>query len=127
MKGYKAEITYTSTELSARDKIKLKDMTNAISLDEAVTDDTPLVICPDIWAELAIHNDNAKDKDYKKYVIICADGNKFQTGSESFWSAFMSIVEELVECGEANDFEIEIYRKPSKNYSGKSFLTCSLV
>lgn len=127
MQGYKSEIVYSSTELSARDKIKIKDLTNAIGLDEAVTDEVPLVIHPDIWCELAVHNESAKDKDYKKYIVICSDGSKFSTGSESFWSAFKSIVDELSACGEDKDFDIEVYRRPSKNYSGKSFLTCSLV
>lgn len=126
MEGYSAKIVNASDELSARDKIKIKDLTNAVALDEAVTDDTPLMVTPALWAELAIHNEKSKDKDYKKYILVDAAGTKYATGSESFWSAFNDIVRELAEAGESDDFTIEIYRLPSKNYSGKSFLTCSL-
>ena len=126
MEGYSAKIVNTSKELSAREKIKIKDLTNAVSLDEAVTDDVPLMVTPQLWAELAIHNEKSKDKDYKKYILIDAAGTKYATGSESFWSAFNNIVAELEDAGEDGDFTIEIYRLPSKNYSGKSFLTCSL-
>lgn len=126
MEGYSAKIVNTSKELSAREKIKIKDLTNAVGLDEAVTDDVPLMVTPSLWAELAIHNEKSKDKDYKKYILIDAAGTKYATGSESFWSAFNDIVAELEDAGEEGDFTIEIYRLPSKNYSGKSFLTCSL-
>lgn len=126
MEGYSAKIINTSKELSAREKIKIKDLTNAVGLDEAVTDDVPLMVTPSLWAELAIHNEKSKDKDYKKYILIDAAGTKYATGSESFWSAFLDIVDELADAGEDGDFTIEIYRLPSKNYSGKSFLTCSL-
>ena len=127
MEGYSAKIVKSSKELSVREKIKIKDLTNSVGLDDAVTDDVPLMVTPSIWAELAIHNEKSKDKDYKKYILVDAAGTKYATGSESFWSAFNGIIDELVEAGEVDeDFTIMIYRLPSKNYSGKSFLTCSL-
>ena len=127
MQNYKSEIVFSSSELSARDKIKIKDLTNATGLDDVVTDEVPLVLHPELWCELSIHNEKSKDKDYTKYILVCSDGSKFATGSVSFWNAFKAIVDELDECGEASDFDIEVYRRPSKNYSGKSFLTCSLA
>lgn len=127
MEGYSAKIINSSKELSVREKIKIKDLTNSVGLDEAVTDDVPLMVTPNMWAELAIHNEKSKDKDYKKYIIVDAAGTKYATGSESFWSAFNDIINELADAGEdGEDFTIMIYRLPSKNYSGKSFLTCSL-
>jgi len=126
MEGFSAKIVSTSKELTPKERIKIKDLTNAIGLDGAVTDDVPLMITPVLWAELEIHNEKSKDKDYKKYILVDGAGTKYATGSESFWSAFKSIVSELAECGEDDGFTIEVYRLPSKNYSGKSFLTCSL-
>ena len=126
MEGYSAKVVTANKELTAREKIKIKDLSNAVSFDEAVSDEVPLMVSPEIWCELAIHNEKAKEKDYKKYALIDKSGTKYTTGSESFWSAFNLIVTELAECGEDTDFSIEVYRRPSKNYSGKSFLTCSL-
>lgn len=124
MTGYSVKIVNASKELSARDRVAVKDTTNAIALDDA-TKDTPLVIAIDYYVELAVHNEKSEDKDYKKYVVVDKSGNKFVTGSESFFTAMLEIMEEMSDSGE--DFEIQVYRMPSKNYKGKEFLTCSIV
>lgn len=124
MTGYFVKIVNASKELSARDRVAVKDTTNAIALDDA-TKDSPLVIAIDYYVELAVHNEKSEDKDYKKYVVVDKTGNKFVTGSESFFTAMLEIMEEMAESGE--DFEIQVYRMPSKNYKGKEFLTCSIV
>ena len=124
MTGYSVKIVNASKELSARDRVAVKDTTNAIALDDA-TKETPLVIGIDYYVELAIHNEKSEDKDYKKYVVVDKSGNKFVTGSESFFTAMTEIMDEMTGAGE--DFEIQVYRMPSKNYKGKEFLTCSIV
>jgi hypothetical protein len=124
MTGYSVKIVNASKELSARDRVAVKDTTNAIALDDA-TKDTPLVIAIDYYVELAVHNEKSEDKDYKKYVVVDKSGNKFVTGSESFFTAMLEIMDEMSDSGE--DFEIQVYRMPSKNYKGKEFLTCSIV
>ena len=48
------------------------------------------------------------------------------TGSKSFMTSLEGIVDEMADAGET-DFEIEVYRKDSKNYTGKQFLTCTIV
>ena len=124
MTGYSVKIVNASKELSARDRVAVKDTTNAIGLDDA-TKDSPLVIDIDYYVELAVHNEKSEDKDYKKYVVVDKSGNKFVTGSESFFTAMLEIMDEMSGSGE--DFEIQVYRMPSKNYKGKEFLTCSIV
>lgn len=124
MTGYSVKIVNASKELSARDRVAVKDTTNAIALDEA-TKDSPLVIAIDYYVELAVHNEKSEDKDYKKYVVVDKSGNKFVTGSASFFTAMLEIMDEMTDAGE--DFEIQVYRMPSKNYKGKEFLTCSIV
>lgn len=124
MTGYSVKIVNASKELSARDRVAVKDTTNAIALDDA-TKETPLVIGIDYYVELAIHNEKSEDKDYKKYVVVDKSGNKFVTGSESFFTSMLEIMDEMSDSGE--DFEIQVYRMPSKNYKGKEFLTCSIV
>ena len=125
MKGYEVKIVSCNKELSARERIKLKDTTNAVSLDEA-TEGSGVVISPSIWAELNIYNEKAKDgdnKNYTKYVIIDEAGTKYVTGSESFWTSFCDIAEEMN--GEV--FDVEAYKVDSKNYKGKQFISCSIV
>lgn len=124
MTGYSVKIVNASKELSARDRVAVKDTTNAIGLDDA-TKEAPMVIGIDYYVELAVHNEKSEDKDYNKYVVVDKSGNKFVTGSESFFTAMLEIMDEMSDSGE--DFEIQVYRMPSKNYTGKEFLTCSIV
>jgi hypothetical protein len=131
MTGYEAKITYSSKELTAREKIKLKDLTNAVQLDEATQHAEGcdvvgnLVITPDYYAEVSVHNEKSDSKDYVKFVVVDTNGTKYVTGSESFITAFKDIVDEMVDAGEEG-YDIEVYRMESKNYKGKSFITCSL-
>lgn len=116
----------SKTDLTARERVLLKDTSNAVKLDEVVTEDgTPFVLSPAAYAVLAVHNEKAKsdDKDYEQYLILDSDGNKYVTGSQSFWNSFADIWSDM----EGEPFELSIYKKPSKNYSGKCFLTCSIV
>ena len=124
-KDYEVKIKSTSKELTARERVMLKDTRNAIKLDEAVGE-TPLVISPDYYAVLDVHNEKSKeDKDFENYVVVDTDGNKYVTGSTSFFEAFTEIVEEMDGTGE--EYQIEIYKLDSKNYKGKQFITCSIV
>lgn len=124
---YSVTVASSSRELSAREKIKVKDVSNATKIDAALNESDSLIISPDLFVVLNIHNEKAKDrKDYDNYLIIDKAGNKFVTGSTSFYNAFVDIFDEMAEAGE-EDYEIEIYKRPSKNYSGKDFITCSLV
>lgn len=124
MTGYSVKIQYCSKELTARDRVAIKDTTNAISLDEA-TQSSNVVIDIDYYAKLAVHNEHSEDKDYEKYIIVAKDGTKYVTGSASFLTSMEEIVDEMADSGE--DFQIVVYRMPSKNYKGKEFLTCSIV
>lgn len=124
MTGFEAKIREASKELTAKERVKFKDTTNAVQLDDA-TKENPLVIAPDFYVILDIHNERSEDKDYVKYIVVDKVGNKFVTGSESFFTAFKSIFDEMG--GTNEDYDIEVYRLPSKNYKGKEFLTCSIV
>lgn len=123
--GYKAEINTSSKEFTAKERIMMKDFSDAEQFDDII-DTTPLIITPESWAEIAVHNENSKnDKDYMKYVIIDKDGRKYITGSNSFWDSFMDIWGDM--SGEDEDWAIKVYKKKSNNYAGKCFLTCSIV
>ena len=122
------ESSIPETEMTAKDRIKLKDTSSAVSLDSAVSDDAPITIVPIAYAVLSVHNDKAKgDKDYTQILIMDADGAKYITGSNSFYNSFRDIWDELDFNSTGEKFELKIYRRPSKNYAGKSFITCALV
>lgn len=125
--NYKATINEGSKDLSVREKIKLKDLTSAIAIDRVVEPEKPLVIAPDYYAYLDIHNEKLAEgeQDYKTMVVVDKSGTKYYTGSESAITSFVDIFDEMVDTGEP--FEIEFYKRESKNYSGKHFITCTLV
>ena len=130
MSEYSCKILSASKELNSYERIKLKDVSNAVKLDEVLNDGS-ITIQPVLYAVLDIHNEKAKDnKDYRKMVIVDKSGTKFVTGSASFARSFEEIVDELADDGidfESAGIEVEVYKKDSKNYSGKSFITCSLA
>lgn len=125
MEGYTVTIKETSKDLTARERLMMKDRSNATPLDSAVTVDTPLVITPDSYAVLSIHNESSDNPDYEKYMIVDKNGQKYITGSVNFWNSFKSIWDEMSK--ENEDFQIEVYKLESKNYKGKQFLTCSII
>lgn len=127
MTNYTTSITGSSKELSTREKIKLRDLTSAIAIDKVVEPEKPLVIAPDFYAYLSIHNEKLpeNEQDYRTMIIVDKSGTKYYTGSDSAISSFVDIFDDMIDTGEP--FEIEFYKKESKNYSGKHFITCSLV
>lgn len=130
MDGYKASVSECSKELTLKEKIALKDTSNAIGLDlltqEANFNGVKVIIEVDYYATINIHNEKSDNKDYINFIVVAKDGTKYVTGSQSFISAFKDIASELSEAGET-DMTIEVYRKESKNYKGKDFITCSIV
>lgn len=122
MTGYQVSIREASKELTARERIKFKDVSNAEPLDKVVVYGEVLSIQPESYAILDVHNEKSDNKDYTKYVIEDANGVLYTTGSESFFNTFMNIHEEM----EGEPYTLDIFKRESKNYSGKQFLTCSI-
>lgn len=127
MEGYSAKVIEISKEVSAKQKIQLKDTTNCISLDEATTENDRMIISPDFYAVIAVHNEKSEDKDYEKYVVVDRAGNKYVTGSKSFFTALRDIMSDMAAEAPDEEYEIEVYRRESANYKGKTFITCSLA
>ena len=124
MEGYSVKIREVSKEITAKERVMLKDTTNAIPLDEA-TQEANITFVPAYYAILDVHNEKSDDKDYTKYIIVDKDGRKLVTGSASFFTSFKDIMDEME--GSDEEFGIEVYRMPSNNYKGKEFITCSIV
>jgi hypothetical protein len=128
--NYSASIVEASRELTAKERVMFKDLGNAIKLndlaDGAQTNGAKAIIdgVAD-YAIVAIHNEASEDVDYNNYLIIDKAGNKYYTGSTPFWNSFKGIWDEMHESGE--EWGIQLNLIPSKNYAGKTVLTCSLI
>lgn len=122
---YKAMVEDASWTMTAREKLRYTDLTDAIQLDEA-TQSGDVIIDVDKWAVINVHNEKSDTVDYMKYVIIDKDEQVYVTGSESFWKSFVQIYEVMSDEGETT-YSIKIYRRESKNYKGKDFITCRII
>lgn len=118
---FTSAIKEASKNLTAKERIALKDTTRAIKLDEA-TQHGDVEIVPSMWAILGVHNDKLVNPDYEQFVVQDANGDTYVTGSNSFWQSFMDIFTEME--GEDEEYSIVVTRIPSKNYNGKEFLSC---
>ena len=128
MEGYSVSIRETSKQLSAKERIKVKDTTQAISLDD-VTQQGDFILYPDAYVILDVHNEKAKEgnsKDYVKYIVIDKAGAAYTTGSESFFTSLKSIMEEMEAEAPDEEYSVTVYRRESKNYKGKTFITCGI-
>lgn len=125
MTGYEVKIIESSKELSARERISLKNFDEMIALDEVVNAETPrLMIDVSGYVVASVHNEKSDNVDYKKFIIIDKDGQRYITGSNPFFSSFKEIWDEMD--GENEDWAITVYKRESNNYKGKEFLTCTI-
>lgn len=126
-RNYSVSIITASRELSVQEKVKLKDTRDAYSLEKLSRDEAVTVNVTG-YAELAIHNEKSEDKDYEQYMLIGANGEKYITGSATFYNTFRDIWDELQdEEMPAEGWAIKVYQLPSKNFTGRNFVTCSLA
>lgn len=122
---YSVTVKETSREITAKQRVQLKDTTSAVKLDKATQNGEGVIINPDFWAVLVIHNEKSNDKDYENYIVVDKDGSRYVTGSKSFWSSFNDIMDDMSDSDE--EFSIRVYRSPSKNYPDKDFITCEII
>lgn len=125
MAEYKAMVESASWEMTPREKLRYTDFTDVIQIDEA-TQAGDIIIDVDKWLVVHVHNEKSDTIDYKKYVIIDQEGQAYVTGSESFWRSFIAIYEVMSD-EEETVYSIKVYRRESKNYKGKDFLTCRII
>lgn len=127
MEGYNVKIINASKELSAKEKVRIKDFSVASQLDDVIYGDIHLEIDFDYYVDMSVHNERTKSekKDYIKRVIVDKGGSMYVTGSESFMTAMDAILEEMSGSGE--EYKLDCYKVDSKNYAGKQFITCTVI
>ena len=124
-RNYSVQIVESSDELSAIEKVRLKDTTDCVRLDQALEGADAITIKVMKYVVLNIHNEKSEDKDYPNFIIVDEDGTKYITGSRNFFDTFKDIHDELKDCNE--EWYLKIYKVDSKNYKGKQFITCSVA
>lgn len=127
MTGYSVKVVDSSKELTKKEQVMFKDLSDALNLSEFIDEhDGAVMIDVESWVELAVHNEKAKDgqnKDYANYVVVDKNGTRYYTGSESFWSSFNDIWCDMNDSTE--EWSLKVYKKQSKGK--KDFITCSVM
>lgn len=127
MTNYSVKVVESSKELTKKETVMFKDLSDAANLSEFIDEhDGAVMIDVESWVELAIHNEKAKDgqnKDYTNFVVVDKNGTRYYTGSESFWSSFKDIWCEM--CDSTEEWSLKVYKKQSKGK--KDFITCSVM
>lgn len=127
MTNYSVKVVESSKELTKKETVMFKDLSDAINLSEFIDEhDGAVMIDVESWVELDIHNEKAKDgqnKDYTNYVVVDKNGARYYTGSESFWSSFKDIWCDMSDSTE--EWSLKVYKKQSKGK--KDFITCSVM
>lgn len=127
MSDYSVKVVESSKELTKKETVMIKDLSDAINLSEFIDESSDAVIIDvDSFVHLSIHNERAKDgqnKDYDNYVIVDKNGTRYYTGSNSLWNALGDIWVEMKDCNE--EWSIKVYKKQSKGK--KDFITCSVM
>lgn len=124
MSAYSVKILNASKELSLKEKVVVKNITDPIILGTAAEVE-PVKIDLDYWVELDVHNEKAEQVDYTNYILYDKNGTVYQTSSQSFWQTFTGIYEEVSQEPDT-DWLLVVYAMPSKNRQGKTYLTCSI-
>ena len=121
---YSAVVKDSSRELSAKERVMMKDTSDCVMLNDEA-EKGALLIDPEFWCTVVVHNETSDNKDYDVYIIVDKNGTKYKTSSENFMNSFEDIMADMSDSTEP--FQIKVYVLPSKNRSGQTFLTCSLV
>lgn len=127
-RDYESKVIYVSKEVSAKERIMLKDVSDCESLDSLTDDGQAIMLNPDYYAQIEIHNEKSDNKDYTVTVVVDKDGTRYKTGSESFVRTMVDMLSDAKELEASGEpWSLKVYKKTSKNRSGKGFITCSIV
>lgn len=127
MEGYSVKIIESTMELSAKEKIAIKNFDECVQLDAAIGGDVEKVIInPYGYIVAEVHNEKSDKKDYTKYIVLDKNGTRYITGSSPFFTTFTDIWDEM-QSDPDEEWSLVVYKRESKNYKGKSFLTCNIM
>ena len=111
---YNTKIVSSSRELTAKERITLKDFNDCIGLDTVTNDTDGIILDPDVIVEVQVHNERAKDdKDYSTIIILDKNGTKYSTSSNSLRDSISDIMDELTDLSddERADLKIKVFKK----------------
>ena len=98
---------------------RCEDVSTLLSEQEVIVKDVQTV------AIVEVHNEKSDNMDYKKMVVIGADGSRYLTGSETAIREMMDIMEYMADDEES--FDVTFVTRPSNNFKDRDFITVELL
>ena len=95
------------------------DVSSLIGEQEVIIKDVQTV------AIVEVHNEKSDNTDYKKMVVIGADGSRYLTGSETAIREMMDIMDYMED--DVEPFDVQFVTRPSNNYKDRDFITVELL
>lgn len=127
MENYSSTIISASRDLTLREKIRVMDGQSTTPIDKMLEDEQSFELDYDAHVLLQVHNPHAKgNTDYVQCVVIATNGEMYRTGSQSFIRSLEQIIELVKNEGYTDTITLEVFTRPSKNYSG-GYITCTLA
>lgn len=125
-RDYQAKVTEViGKELTKKEMFSVsrfnrcEDVSSLISEQEVIVKDVQTV------AIVEVHNEKSDNTDYKKMVVIGADGSRYLTGSETAIREMMDIMEYME--GDNEPFDVQFVTRPSNNFKDRDFITVELL
>lgn len=128
MEKYESEIVEATREYSKREGLKMKQMTDVLSINDLMENDKLLIEGVRAGFKLHVKNEKAENTEYDIYLLETMDGQIYKTGSDSLWRNLVEILNEFAdEISAGEKIDILCYKRPSKNIQSGKFITCGLA
>lgn len=121
-KKFSVDIIEATRELTKREKVYIKVLDSLKRVDEELENgDFEMEVTG--YVHVLVHNENSPEKEYEKIIIMDDTGFSYITGSKTFIERLKDIWEDM----EGEPFNVKVFQRDSKKYSGNKYITCNIV
>lgn len=123
---YQAKVTEViGKELTKKEMFSVSRFNRCEDVSSLLNEQEVIVKEVQTVAIVEVHNEKSDNTDYKKMVVIGADGSRYLTGSETAMREMLDIMDYMEEYDEA--FDVQFVTRPSNNFKDRDFITVELL
>lgn len=123
---FKEEILRATRDFTKKEMLMMKDTKALIKLDnELKPNGDPIIIkYPFDYVIKHVWDDKENGKDFES-ILLLADGKIYTSSSRALINRVEDLLNEMKD--EEDEWGIQIYKAPSKQFEGRYYITCSLI
>ena len=123
---YQAKVTEVNgKELTKKEMFSVSRFNRCVDVSSLIGEQEVIVKDVQTVAIVEVHNEKSDNTDYKKMVVIGADGSRYLTGSETAIREMMDIMDYMEDDNEP--FDVQFVTRPSNNFKDRDFITVELL